>query len=763
MKNILITMCVSSLALLQGCDSTQILDPISDRSDNRRPQSSLQVDVFKDFISPLDQIPTQPEDNNENLLSNASFENGTRGWVSCSDGEIASSNVAYAGSASLQVFAGGCFYKTIAATPDETYNLSCQVRLTDTRAWTGMGMEFANRLNESLGKSPTAVATSTAEYVQIGTSGIAPSESDSVNIWFYSDHGALVDDCILSPDTDQGTPPAASAANLLSNPTFADMDDNGGAISWAAGCNGNARVSGSRLSLSDEVCVDQALSLDTVGIIAASGAQLSCLVTDVSGNSTISVYLDNALYQQRVVVADDIDNIVSIDIEPTGSRNGFVSLYAEDRLELDNCSLVANAEDADGQQTDQVAPAWTNGTLLVSNEGSNSVQLQWSGASDDVAVVGYVVSYNGANKSVNGTSTTLTGLAQDTSYTLSVQAIDAAGNVSTNGPTATGATTSASTDGTSPTWTNGSVSVSGASPTSLTLDWSGATDDVGVVGYIVNYSGSVLNTADSPTTLNGLTANTEYVITVQAIDAAGNISFTGPSVTGRTTIESSPEAPDPEPPIVPEPPTVPSEPEPTPEPPVVPEPPTVPSEPEPTPEPPVVPEPPTVPSEPEPTPEPEPPAQARVLTFITQSEDLAAIIGTYELVNGQPTNLTPVVANTALDFDAALPVTSDDPNASPPLLFVIPGAGPFADVDSGAVFDYNGEVLTIDGEPVNEINDQAVVYWSTPSFNLGSRDVVKQTTTNDGVLLEFETTFGDLFNAPPYDHDNLTLLWRSTD
>ncbi|RPH29884.1 MAG: PKD domain-containing protein [Bacteroidales bacterium] len=62
--------------------------------------------------------------------------------------------------------------------------------------------------------------------------------------------------------------------------------------------------------------------------------------------------------------------------------------------------------------------------------------------------------------------------------------------------------------------------------TSLTLNWTASTDNVGVTGYDVYRGGTTLVGSTSTTSINvtGLTANTNYSFTVKAKDAAGNVS-----------------------------------------------------------------------------------------------------------------------------------------------------------------------------------------------------------------------------------------------
>jgi predicted esterase len=58
------------------------------------------------------------------------------------------------------------------------------------------------------------------------------------------------------------------------------------------------------------------------------------------------------------------------------------------------------------------------------------------------------------------------------------------------------------------------------------VSWNASTDNVGVEKYRINYNGSFIETADASTTIDvpGLTINTNYAFTVQALDANSNIS-----------------------------------------------------------------------------------------------------------------------------------------------------------------------------------------------------------------------------------------------
>jgi chitodextrinase len=89
---------------------------------------------------------------------------------------------------------------------------------------------------------------------------------------------------------------------------------------------------------------------------------------------------------------------------------------------------------------DTVAPHWTDATLVATTVSSRSFSIAWSGASDDVAVTAYEISLDGTVvETVPAPTTTASigGVAPATRYVVNVQAIDAAGNRSADGPTTT--------------------------------------------------------------------------------------------------------------------------------------------------------------------------------------------------------------------------------------------------------------------------------------------------------------------------------------
>ena len=139
-----------------------------------------------------------------------------------------------------------------------------------------------------------------------------------------------------------------------------------------------------------------------------------------------------------------------------------------------------------GAPVDTQAPS-TPGNVSSSNVTTESATISWNASSDNVGVDHYNLSVNGSSVgTTSNTSYSLTGLSAATSYSVSVTAEDAAGNVSGAGNTtfttetpAQGGTTCASAtnlSGSKRSWKHYSVDVP-AGATSLNVDMSGGSGD----------------------------------------------------------------------------------------------------------------------------------------------------------------------------------------------------------------------------------------------------------------------------------------------
>ena len=175
--------------------------------------------------------------------------------------------------------------------------------------------------------------------------------------------------------------------------------------------------------------------------------------------------------------------------------------------------------------TDSIPPSVPT-ALAASAVTLNSFTLGWAASSDNVGVAGYNVYRNGVkiNTATNTTTSySVTGLTPNTAYSITVSAVDAAGNQSVQS-TALNVTTAK--DATAPTVPT-TLTATSVTATSFTLGWKASTDNVGVSGYNIFLNGLQTNAALNTTTsfnVTGLAANTTYAATVTAVDAAGNQS-----------------------------------------------------------------------------------------------------------------------------------------------------------------------------------------------------------------------------------------------
>lgn len=174
---------------------------------------------------------------------------------------------------------------------------------------------------------------------------------------------------------------------------------------------------------SNSVTLSWNASTDNVGVTGYTVTYGSTNVNVTGTSTTISGLAANTTYVFTVKARDAAGNV-------SGSSNAL---------------SVTTTNSSSGDTTPPTAP--TN--LLATGKTSSSVSLTWNASTDNVGVTGYTVTYGSTNVNVNGTSTTISGLAANTAYTFKVTARDAAGNVS-NGTSIT-VTTDAS-QGTANAW-----------------------------------------------------------------------------------------------------------------------------------------------------------------------------------------------------------------------------------------------------------------------------------------------------------------------
>ena len=184
------------------------------------------------------------------------------------------------------------------------------------------------------------------------------------------------------------------------------------------------------------------------------------------------------------------------------------------------------------------APAGLTGSAPTPSQ----ITLNWGASTDNVAVTGYRVYRNGTLLATLGNVTSYqnTGLSASTTYSYTVQAFDGAGNSSAQSA-ATIVATPAAPDTVAPSAPTGLVATA-VSGSRINLSWSASTDNVGVTGYRVSRNGTLLPALGNVTVYqdNSLSVGTTYVYTVQARDAAGNLSGLSPQASATTTPDTTP-------------------------------------------------------------------------------------------------------------------------------------------------------------------------------------------------------------------------------
>jgi YD repeat-containing protein len=171
---------------------------------------------------------------------------------------------------------------------------------------------------------------------------------------------------------------------------------------------------------------------------------------------------------------------------------------------------------------DTVAPSTPSG-LAAAAPSSNSVNLTWTGSTDNVAVTGYKV-YRGGTQigtagATNYTDNTVVG---STAYTYTVSAYDAAGNNSAASNTAPVTTPDTIAPG-----VPSGLSASAPSSTQVNLSWNAVSDTggSGLAGYRIYRGGvHIANSGATNYSDTSVSASTGYSYTVAGYDNAGNTS-----------------------------------------------------------------------------------------------------------------------------------------------------------------------------------------------------------------------------------------------
>ncbi|HHV99793.1 MAG TPA: fibronectin type III domain-containing protein, partial [Clostridiaceae bacterium] len=174
--------------------------------------------------------------------------------------------------------------------------------------------------------------------------------------------------------------------------------------------------------------VNNANKLVTIrGIISSgSGQQVTVLVVNPSGGTD---YIDqatsgaNGSYEFNYTLDEDVGGVYTVTVGGTG-----ITAKASTTFTYTPVS----------DETDDEAPVWPQGSnLKATNISQTSLTLTWTKAQDNIGVANYrIYKNNEVLETLSGiiTSYKVTGLNPGKTYTFKVEAGDAAGNWSVNGP-----------------------------------------------------------------------------------------------------------------------------------------------------------------------------------------------------------------------------------------------------------------------------------------------------------------------------------------
>lgn len=340
--------------------------------------------------------------------------------------------------------------------------------------------------------TPSAALAPSTQYSAVVSSSVTDSAGNALGAnftWRFTTAAA--------PDT---TPPTVSSTSPANG---------------ATGVAPNAAVS----ATFSEAMTNSTLTTSTVKLAVTGGAAVAGAVS-VNGNTVTFTPLASLTGSTQYTATIT-----------TGAQDAAGNALAAIRTWSFTTGAVADT-------TAPTTPANLNATAVSSTQ----INLTWSASSDNVAVSGYRVYRGGALLVTLGNVTSYqnnTGLSGSTTYSYTVQAIDAAGNASAQSVADT-ATTLATADTTAPS-VPGGVSATTLSGSQIRLNWTASTDNVAVTGYRIYRGGALLVTVGTVVTYTdtGLTAGTSYTYAIVAIDAANNASAQSTSASATTTAAPS--------------------------------------------------------------------------------------------------------------------------------------------------------------------------------------------------------------------------------
>jgi chitodextrinase len=335
-----------------------------------------------------------------------------------------------------------------------------------------------------------------------------------------------------------GTTTSYTFSGLLANTTYSitvlayDAEKNRSALSTALSVKTLSVVS---LPDTQAPTIPGGLSASNM---TTSGFRVSWTAsTDNVGVTGYNVYRNGAYV---ATVGGTTTNYTFSGLAANTTYNITVMAYdaAKNKSALSTALGVKTLSDVSGPDTQ--GPT-VPGAVSSSNVTTSGFNVSWSASTDNVGVTGYNIYRNGAYVATVSASVrnySFSGLLANTTYNITVLAYDAAKNRSALSTALSVKTLSvvSGPDTQSPN-APGSLVSSNVTKSGFKVNWSAASDNIGVAGYNVYRNGAYVATVGGATTtytFSGLAANTTYNITVLAYDTARNKSALSTTLSVKT-------------------------------------------------------------------------------------------------------------------------------------------------------------------------------------------------------------------------------------
>lgn len=408
-------------------------------------------------------------------------------------------------------------------------------------------INFASGMGQAASKSePTGNAWIFNNYIREGHGGVVTGSHTGGWIQDF-----LIEDNIMYK-TDVGlrsktnTPMGGGAKNILfRNNALEGIDGDGPFVFTSSYTDANASI----LYEPAEI-ISQFRDMEIVDTTVRNQGGSNKQAILVNGNNNAGeVYHENITFKNV-----KFDNVYSVKMDYAKDFKFINVSFTNVKDNGGNPWRISNStglvfENTTAAPTDAIQkPEWPEDTIIdaQSSPDGKSVTLTWGEAIDNGGVTGYTIYKDGEKFSGDYTTTNLTsvkvdGLTPAKEYSFKVEATDATGNRTSDGPEIK-VTTSGEADQTAPilpentkisesttkipssdTFSGKEVNVVYTGFTWTSINWNAANDDTGIAGYNVYANGELHGFATSTKyTLTRLQPGTKYNIEVEAVDLAGN-------------------------------------------------------------------------------------------------------------------------------------------------------------------------------------------------------------------------------------------------